>query len=173
LLIIGTTTGLGDVASSFHNRFMANTGGIAIDNRLTTKVMNSPEYKNFIKVFANELKSKLIANNNQVPSQVIDLKNLHPSWGNSNILNGLAIFLHNSEQTKISYENYVFNPTTKEWSMDIFVEISDNFGLDRNDVLTYQNKNVGFAAWWVLQHQRGYKPFKVKMLITQKIKGKL
>jgi Protein of unknown function (DUF3289) len=62
---------------------------------------------------------------------------------------------------------------TREWSMDIFVEISDNFGLDRDDVLTYQNKNVGFAAWWVLQRQRGYKPFKVKMLITQKIKGKL
>jgi hypothetical protein len=70
---------------------------------------------------------------------------------------------------------------TKEWSMDIFVEILDHFGLDRNDVLTYQTlkplgvpfRVAGFPAWWDLQHQRSYVPFKTKIRFEQNIKGGL
>jgi hypothetical protein len=35
--------------------------------------------------------------------------------------------------------------------------------LDKNDALTYQNYHAGFAAWWILQHCRGYKPFETKI----------
>lgn len=58
--------------------------------------------------------------------------------------------------------------------------IYDHFGLDKNDVLKYQSKGllsdpfnagIGFAAWWRLQHTRGYKPLRTMIVLNASIKG--
>jgi hypothetical protein len=59
--------------------------------------------------------------------------------------------------------NFSINTTTHKWTADLNITIKDHFGLDKNDALTYQNYHAGFAAWWILQHCRGYKPFETKI----------
>jgi hypothetical protein len=44
--------------------------------------------------------------------------------------------------------------------------------LDKADALKYQAKHRGFAAWWLLQHTRGYKPFVTKVIIKSSIGGR-
>jgi hypothetical protein len=58
------------------------------------------------------------------------------------------------------------------WTADIEVTIYDNFGLDKHDALTYQGNHDGFAAWWLLQHTRGHKPFQTKFVIKSRINGR-
>jgi hypothetical protein len=50
---------------------------------------------------------------------------------------------------------------------------SDQFGLDKGDVLNFQVKEPGFVAWWTLQFKRDYKPFLTKIYVTRKLKGKI
>jgi len=49
-------------------------------------------------------------------------------------------------------------------------------GLDNNDVQTYQNYPIignGFAAWWLLQHTRGYPPLETKVSLGVTLTGNL
>jgi hypothetical protein len=62
------------------------------------------------------------------------------------------------------------------------LDIRDDFGIDRCDIrsaidklkkrkLGYQLPYKGFIAWWILQHQRGFKPFINKMSFAYDISG--
>ena len=69
--------------------------------------------------------------------------------------------------------NFQINQSTGDWSGSFFFEITDHFGLDRADALKYQGINDGFAAWWLLQHDRGFIPEKTKIWVVATIKGKI
>lgn len=58
----------------------------------------------------------------------------------------------------------------------IIVEILDHFGVDLKDIEEKQDDfkyGVGFTAWWILQHRKGYKPFITQVNIKCKISGVL
>jgi hypothetical protein len=53
----------------------------------------------------------------------------------------------------------------------------DDFGLSSGDVLKFNKKVTpyltGLHAWWVLQHQRGYKAFQTKVNTLIKTNGSI
>ena len=62
------------------------------------------------------------------------------------------------------------------WTGAFLIEVFDHFGLDNNDLISYQNTNIfgkGFASWWLLQHKRDKKPFWTQMRFLVTIKGSL
>jgi hypothetical protein len=69
---------------------------------------------------------------------------------------------------KLQYQSSLFRrhqniayiiSANNEFTASLSVTIHGHFGLDKHDALKYQYKSLGFAAWWLLQHTRGYKPF--------------
>lgn len=76
-----------------------------------------------------------------------------------------------TEETDIIIDNYRYLGNGK-WYADITAVIHDHWGLDKNDALKFQNKPVvgdGFAAWWLLQHTRGYQPFVTTVIAKKRI----
>ena len=59
------------------------------------------------------------------------------------------------------------------WAGDFFFEITDHFGLDKPDVIKFQDAREGFAAWWILQHKKAYRPFITKLRFVTLLKGKI
>lgn len=64
----------------------------------------------------------------------------------------------------------------KTWKACLYVEVIDNFGLDDNDIKKFQsNLLVGrsFAAWYILQQRKGFRPFQTKIKMMYCIEGNI
>ena len=80
-----------------------------------------------------------------------------------------------------NFGDYNFDPQTKEWTCSFYFQVFDNFGLDNGDLLESQgvwSRNgvlfgTQFAAWWVLQHRKGYVPFRTELRFQVSLKGDL
>lgn len=80
---------------------------------------------------------------------------------------GLQILINDTNYTEIKIVDY--NYLNGHWSATIDIIVHDNFGLDKNDALVYQEKHDGFAAWWLLQHKRGYVSFETTVHLRHSI----
>jgi hypothetical protein len=161
------------VSADFINVFRNNTGGTFSHSTLNRKVQESSSYKNYIKGFGKQLLTKLQAVNGDINSVAqFNLNNRPIFSGLKNKFNGLQILINDTEQTDIKIDNYNID-TNGEFTVSLSVTIHDHFGLDKHDALTYQYKNLGFPAWWLLQHTRGYKPFETIINIKTRLHGHL
>jgi hypothetical protein len=73
----------------------------------------------------------------------------------------LTILINDTEWTEATINSIAVNKNGN-WTADVSFTIHDHFGLDKADVLKNQNRvlgGVGFESWWLLQNDRGYKPF--------------
>lgn len=167
---------LDDVADEFVQRFKDNIGGSHFSDALSNNISTSPELRNFIKNFGKKLNEELKVYNgdiNIVP--VIEMGLTRPTFnGLFNRFHGLQILINDTEQTKVyKLNDYSFDPSTKIWQCSFYFEVIDHFGIDYPDVIKYQNKHLGFAAWYRLQHQNDHLPFINKMKVIATIKGKI
>ena len=114
---------------------------------------------------------RIIGGNNSQNIGQINLGDIRPKFSSY----GLQILLNDTEQAEISLINYNYNSTSKQFDADVFIEITDHFGLDKKDVLKFQlwGLGAGFVGWWRLQHMSGYKPFKTKLYLRATITGTL
>jgi len=114
----------------------------------------------------------------------IDMEEIRPQFnGSYNRWRGLQILVNDTEQTDVYFDESSLECTDDGWCVDVCTEIIDNFGLDKADVLKYQPQmnwseikrgnigHFGFNAWWMLQHQRNYVPFKTKINVKSTICG--
>ncbi len=139
---------------------------------LSRKVQASSVYKNWVKRFTSLLNTNLQQVNGDINNvQSITINNRLKFDELLHRYNGLQILINDTESNKITLEDYSKNGN--HWSAIINVEIVDHFGLDKHDVILYQYKHEGFAAWWTLQHVRGYKPFRTVINLKQRIEGDL
>ncbi len=160
---------LSSVGNDMIQQFKDKIGGYYTNTVLDNKVFASSAFKSFIKKFGEILNQKLAyANWNINNVSEIDIPNtIRPRFtGTYNKFHGLQILVNDTEQTIIELNNFSFNQTTHQWTANITVTIKDHFGLDKNDAFAYQNKHAGFAAWWILQHCRGYVPFETNVKIS-------
>lgn len=162
-----TSTGiLETVGDLMIDKFRSSTGGIFSNVDLSQKVFESSEFKNFIIKFGIRLNAALL-NANWNINNVTEIKmpkEQRPKFnGLYNKINGLQILLNDTEETIIELTGFSINTATHKWTANLNIIIKDHFGLDKNDALTYQNKHAGFAAWWLLQHTRSYKPFETQI----------
>jgi hypothetical protein len=149
-------------------------GGPYKNDILNEKVSESTEMIDYIesfrKLFSVELKK---ANGNILSTNEIDMQKLRPKFSSlHHKFHGLQILINDTETTNIMMYDYTID-SNGNWEAEVVFEITDHFGLDKNDVLTYQTTHRGFVAWWALQHKRDYKPFLTKIYVTRKLKGKI
>ncbi|MDB5132765.1 MAG: hypothetical protein JWR02_2514 [Mucilaginibacter sp.] len=153
--------GLQLVGDKMISQFRAKSGGQFSDPVLNQRVSVSNGYQNFIQQAGNQLNAALRGVNGDLSQIGTITINTHPVFnGTYNKFHGLQILINDTEYTEIQIKDY--NYINGHWSATLDITIHDDFGLDKNDALTYQTflgANVGFADWWLLQHTRGYVPF--------------
>jgi hypothetical protein len=155
------------------DRFENNLGGTFENATLTFHVKRSVQYQNFLKTFGERLSERLTLVNGNI-DQVIKLEtnDYRPKFNGAwNKFSGLQIAINDTEAHEIKLLNFKTEGGVI-WSADVEVTIYDNFGLDKADALKYQANHRGFAAWWLLQHTRGYKPFVTKVVIKSSVGGR-
>lgn len=164
------------VSTLMIDKFQSKTGGTFENNVLNQKVKESTEFRNFLRKFGENLQSELQESNGNMQSVInkpVQMLDIRPIFnGSYNKFRGLQILINDTEYTEVRLESITDSPNGQNWNVVVEVTIRDHFGLDKNDALTYQGWHSGFAAWWLLQHTRGYKPFetvvKVRQMITIK-----
>ena len=83
-------------------------------------------------------------------------------------LNGMILAVDDTSAYKIYILDYeLTSPNT--FSCKLRIDVYDNFGLDEKDVRKFYAL-VGFRAWYVLQHYRGFRPFLTKMTTIIELK---
>ena len=165
--------GVGDLMIEKFKTNTANTN-IFTNETLNSYVSSSAKMITFLKDFGNRLKSKLISTNGNINSvQTIQMEDIRPIFnGLHNKFHGLQILINDTELTEIQLDRYELSGTNT-WEADITVTVYDHFGLDKHDAVEYQSWHAGFAAWWVLQHKRGFVPFKTKVVFRKRLAGNL
>lgn len=154
---------LESVGDEMITRFRNNLGGEYSNINLSQKVFESSQFKTFIIRFGVRLNEELKKHNWDINSvnEIIIPNILRPKFNSpTHKFTGLQILVNDTEETIIELAGFFIDPITHKWNAQLNIIIKDNFGLDKNDALTYQNYHAGFAAWWLLQHVRGYRPFK-------------
>ena len=166
--------GLETVGDAFIERFRDRVGGDFHHSGLSASVMETNVMRNFIKKFGEELNLELENSNGDINGISIALGDTRPIFSSIyHQFHGLKILLNDTEHTRVKLLNYTFDQSTSEWEGDFYFEVIDHFGLDKADALKYQWWHSGFAAWWILQHKRGYVPFRTVIRINARIRGKI
>ncbi len=167
---------LENIALSFAERFFNKISSDHYATDLSGHVRWSPVMLNYMTEFGAALNKRLKANNGNINlNQPIDLGDKPPHFnGWYNRWEGLTILMNNTERAEVWYMgNFNLDNNTKVWSADFYFEVTDHFGLDKHDAYLYQGFHIGFAAWWALQHRRGYPPFRTKITIFATLKGQI
>jgi len=90
-------------------------------------------------------------------------------------VSGSTILINDVEKVEVYLEDIDVNTTTGQWTATIYLKVIDHFGLDISDLTgrnTWRQGILGFTAWWRLQHQRDFKPFRTLLRIKTNINGK-
>lgn len=201
LFNVTTVCGNKSIAHRFIDEFRENDelGKVFWYHPLSVELAKHPTVKKYTKLFGKELGKKIAANDGILPQQdsiYINMDdnpiNLRPqfnaqgncSWADKigyDRSHGFQIIINDTEETQIYIhpDSYSYDGV-RFWAVKVTIIIYDHFGLDKNDALTYQstgwrsdpiNAGAGFAAWWRLQHRRGYKPFRTMIVLNAFIKG--
>ncbi len=191
LLFSGTSVGELDlVARDFIYQFSINTSvNFEYENLdLNRVVAKRTRYINYIISFAKDLENKLNYQSGNIltMSTIVYYNNdkqLHPTFSTDyDKVHGLQILMNDTEYTDIFLEpnTYSYSSATKIWSAIIVVKIIDHFGLDTEDIYKFKDVEIkglpvgdGFAAWYALQHNKGYVPFLTRVVTRCRISGKL
>ncbi|WP_462267795.1 DUF3289 family protein [Mucilaginibacter sp.] len=159
----------------FVQKFRNSTGGNFESYTVNSKVYDSDEFKNFAGIFNATLTNRLQAVNGDL-SKVSEIKidnRFRLAFSSPyHKIHGLQILINDTEYTEIQIDNYSLLVSGK-WGADVTFTIHDHFGVDLHDATTYQSYKSGFADWWLLQHDRGYRPFETLVHITMHINGQL
>jgi RHS repeat-associated protein len=99
---------------------------------------------------------------NYITWRVKDLK----TWIGSD--HALPAVIGGTKGMSVYLSEFHYNSTTNRYSMRVTISVYDIFGLNDDD--TYQ---TALNAFWVLQHQRGIKPFYNRIDTSVVIKGKV
>ncbi len=169
LLHFFSTGQLETVADLMLARVRNNTGGEFTNSTLNGHVADNTNFKDFLVRFGVLLNEELESHNwniASVPEIVMNQSDRPVFNGTYNRVNGLQILINDTRSTELYLVDFSIHPTNHNWTARLNVIIHDNFGLDRNDALTYQDYHDGFAAWWILQHCRNFKPFRTKVAFT-------
>lgn len=163
---------LRQVGYDFINTFKNNTTTqTEISNpQLNSRVEVSPPFAAFLKEFGDLLRAELRRTNGDINSIApIDLRRTRPIFGGlNNMRNGLTILLNDTEQSTVRLESY----SRAGNHIDVVVEVTikDHFGLDKHDAVSKDYIHHGFQSWWVLQHRRGFVPFRTKVVSRKTLK---
>jgi len=163
------------VAEYFIMRFRQNEGGVYENETLNDYINSSFEFINFRQNFYKNFEAALKAADGDASKiESVPLPDL-PQF--NSIFGGLGIIVHGTQMAKIYIEEISVNRTSGNYYAVFNIQLFDDFGVSRKDVLKFQNKSVsppytnGLQAWWILQHRRNYRPFVTRYSGTFMIEG--
>jgi len=134
-------------------------GGILSDGMRRT-----PEVQSFIRKAKKEFKSEMrmkFGNFWNIKLNRNNYPNISFKFSSSPTLKGLV---GGTQRNSIYVKNIIFNHLYRTWSADLVLLIEDDFGVSESDVTNPRGASAklaipALADFWILQHQRGKKPF--------------
>jgi Protein of unknown function (DUF3289) len=169
-----------DISDDFILEFMTGTSGFHNNLLLNSKVNVHNAYLSNLNFVAKRFNDKLSffdGDMNAVDfdeADAIQFNTYRPKF-NSQLdkTNGLKILINDTENYGVRVFDYSYNENNQTWQATFEINISDNFGLDKNDVLLFQNEHEGFVAWYRLQYQYDNVPFRNIMTFVFSAQGTL
>lgn len=163
------------IALDFVYRFHENNSADYFNSSLGDNLCTHNAITNFVKKFGERVNHYLAFTNGNINNMNLNLpRSIRPIFNTKyDRYHGYQILINDIEKAHVEKLDYIYYPITKSWQGTFVLDITDHFGLDKRDVLKYQYKSAGFAAWWLLQHQLGYKPFKTRIKLKFIINGQL
>ncbi len=151
-------------AEQFVNHFMTGGGQKWYDDGgLSHVIRNSPEGQQLMEQISNEFRAKMLTHKGDFSKIELDEDSYRTpsfSWNSSPTL---KILVGGTQKLIVNLTSIAYNVKTLGWLALISVEIRDDFGVTESDITdaSFSAKFGigGLTDMWVLQHQRGYKPF--------------
>ena len=134
------------------------------DGTLSAGMRLTPEVKSFTKRICADFKSLMQSKFGyfwDIKLSGRKYNNISFSFGSSPTLKGLV---GGTQKTVVSVENISYQTFHRTWSANLILHIEDDFGVSESDVTNPRGASAWVAKplladFWVLQHQRGKKPF--------------
>ncbi len=167
---------LNGVANDFKQRFQNNTGDDYYHQDLSFVLKDSGPMYNAIKNIGNTISAYLsdkAGDYSQMYFPDILPVNNRPVFS-GDWVSGSTILLNDVEKVEVYLEEINVNTTTGHWTATLYLKVIDHFGLDKSDLTgrnTWRQGIVGFTAWWRLQYQRDFKPFRTILRVKANISG--
>ncbi|PIE48510.1 MAG: hypothetical protein CSA40_00035 [Flavobacteriales bacterium] len=151
-------------AEQFVNHFMTGGGQKWYDDGgLSHVIRNSPEGQRLMQQISKEFRAKMFTHKGDFSKVKLNQSNYSTpsfSWNSSPTL---KILVGGTQSMKVSVTGIFYNPKSLSWLALISVEIRDDFGVTESDITDASPSAKlgigGLTDMWVLQHQRGQKPF--------------
>ncbi|MGB0788699.1 MAG: hypothetical protein ACPGQR_04105 [Marinirhabdus sp.] len=151
-------------AQQFVNQFMTGQGQDWYDDGgLSNVIKNSPEGQSLIKQISDDFREEMLSNQGDFSKIKLNdrvYSTLNFSWKSSPTL---KILVGGTQELTVTLSAIFYNAKTCKWLALISVEIRDDFGVTESDITNASPSAKlgigGLTDMWVLQHQRGYKPF--------------
>lgn len=153
-------------AEIFVDHLMTGNGKTWHDDKgvLSDGMAKTPEVKSFTKKVCTDFKSQMKTKFGyfwDIQLSTRKYSNISFSFGSSPTLKGLV---GGTQKTVVTVQNMVYNTFYRTWSADLILHIEDDFGVSESDVTSPRGASAAVAIpaladFWVLQHQRGKKPF--------------
>jgi len=152
------------VAKEFVARLKASTGATWYDREgsLSEVLKNTPEVQKIIAQVSKDFKTQMQQYGGDF-TQITLSKKLRPpsiSWKSSP---SLKILVGGTQEMIVRLDYICYDCVRSKWKALISIEIRDDFGVTEGDITNASPSAMlgvgGLMDFWVLQHQRGKKPF--------------
>ena len=175
VISFGNGTNVSSDMNAIFNRFESKEGGELTGLRQLERMMG-------LTASLSALQGKIISDFSNLMNQargdysLIDMKGLHAPPSFNSEAKQLFALVGGTQQTQVLLTAISIHGT--EYNATLLLKISDDYGVDAADAEKGQTTmgwwsdcDDGLAAFWVLQHQRGYRPFITTFNFEINIKG--
>jgi len=175
------------VSDKYFDKFEEGSGDFYTDDDISDLIKETTEVRNKVKQFGKDFENRLKSVNGDIsqlsPTQLDGQLRYSFTAGKGYLFMGPTILINDISQVKYHLQDFNID-MLGNWQGTFYTEVVDHFGLDDTDpnieytiwgynVAIYQHLHSGFAAWWILQHQRAYVPFRTRIRFVITIEGKI
>lgn len=151
-------------AKKFVNHLISGDGETWYDDGgLSDVIKNTSEGKKLIRKVSQELKKQMIlyqGDFTKIQLKAGSFSTLNFNWSSSPTL---KILIGGSQRLKVELVAIFYDLKNKKWMALIKITIHDDFGVTESDIINASPAAKlgvgGLLDFWVLQHNRGKKPF--------------
>jgi len=185
------------VADRFIERFELFDGQDLVDNELNELLTETNAFKNDVKDLGKQVSCSLSPLHPIDETQTYNLPD-NPlkndafrfvyTAAEGYVFRGPFVLIHDTDNIEYNLISFDGDVSDGKWDACFSIRSTDNFGLDTDDFLEFQNYETdkldlgfnvdfgigtGIASWWLLQHVYGFEPFRNVMLFEVCIQGEI
>ncbi|MCX6271050.1 MAG: hypothetical protein NTU44_07500 [Bacteroidetes bacterium] len=151
-------------AKQFVNRLLEGTGETWYDDGgLSNAMKQSPEAQQLMKTISQDFRASMACNKGDFSKIKLDANKYHTPSFSFTTSPTLKVLVGGTQEMIVRLDYICFDLRNCRWNALISLEIRDDFGVTEEDItnasLSAKAGIGGLTDLWVLQHQRGKKPF--------------